>query len=96
MMKNLFIVNIFLLISSTVSKNSPDVEQAKFIAQLNQERKKVANQWNITNMHELTWSSELSDIVGTISRKDYQENQSISPYSIMTVETTDYTAMGEG
>ncbi|CAO4381837.1 unnamed protein product [Caenorhabditis nigoni] len=76
--------------------NSPDQEQAKFIAQLNQERKKVANQWNITNMHELTWSKELSDIVATISRTDYQKDQSISPYSIMTYDSTDYTALGEG
>ncbi|UMM37912.1 hypothetical protein L5515_009526 [Caenorhabditis briggsae] len=76
--------------------NSPDQEQAKFIAQINEEKKKVANKWNIPNMHELTWSQELSDIVATISKTDYEKTRTTSSYTIMTYRITDYTAMGEG
>ncbi|ULT92150.1 hypothetical protein L3Y34_009701 [Caenorhabditis briggsae] len=76
--------------------NSPDQEQEKFIAQINEEKKKVANEWNIPNMHELTWSQELSDIVATISKTDYEKTRTTSSYTIMTYRITDYTAMGEG
>ncbi|CAO4381841.1 unnamed protein product [Caenorhabditis nigoni] len=74
--------------------NSPDKEQAKFIAQINKERKKAANERNIPNMHELNWSEELSDIAANISKSDLRKD-SMSSYYALKFDPMTYTQMGE-
>ncbi|UMM37913.1 hypothetical protein L5515_009527 [Caenorhabditis briggsae] len=64
--------------------NFPDKEQAKFIAQINEKRKEIAKHWDIPNMHQLTWSEELSDIAANISKRDLDKFDSF-PFYIVTV-----------